>query len=305
MTKGFSQISNYFIDEIVPTLSPAEAITMLVIIRQTNGYHKHKDYLSNSQLARKTGISTRSIIKIKKILRDKNLIDFENTYNTVITNNLEKVTSEKISLPSEKISLPSEKISLPSEKISHTKETIKETILNTSSKEEKKLDDASKKIKDEIIKIGVTENKAKEIILKHDPIYLKKHLESLKFRNAKNKASYFMASIENNYQIPEEILKLEEEKEKEDKEKILKPIFQTLNIPESTKNFSYKFEAIINRIQEKPLLVQKLSNSTINMITSELETNDKLDFIFFYNITKKKEFIKFLKENNIICSGKI
>ena len=291
MTKGFSQISNYFIDEIVPTLSPAEAITMLVIIRQTNGYHKHKDYLSNSQLARKTGISTRSIIKIKKILRDKNLIDFENTYNTVITNNLEKVTSEKISLPSEKIS--------------HTKETIKETILNTSSKEEKKLDDASKKIKDEIIKIGVTENKAKEIILKHDPIYLKKHLESLKFRNAKNKASYFMASIENNYQIPEEILKLEEEKEKEDKEKILKPIFQTLNIPESTKNFSYKFEAIINRIQEKPLLVQKLSNSTINMITSELETNDKLDFIFFYNITKKKEFIKFLKENNIICSGKI
>jgi hypothetical protein len=60
---NYTQIPNVFFDEIMPQLkSLAEIKVMLVVMRQTFGYHKRNDLLSLSQIQKLSGLSRQAAI---------------------------------------------------------------------------------------------------------------------------------------------------------------------------------------------------------------------------------------------------
>jgi hypothetical protein len=56
-----TQIPNVLIDELMPTLSGTEFKVLMVIARQTYGWHKDSDAISYSQLVKKSGSANGSI----------------------------------------------------------------------------------------------------------------------------------------------------------------------------------------------------------------------------------------------------
>lgn len=79
-----TQVPNIILDEWMPRLSDAEFRVLLVVVRQTLGWiedketkrRKEKDWISHSQLARKTGKGTASITRaIKILITEHNLIE--------------------------------------------------------------------------------------------------------------------------------------------------------------------------------------------------------------------------------------
>lgn len=69
-----TQIPNVIIDEWLPTLTGTEFRILIVIARQTYGWHKDTDYLSYSQLIKRTGSANGSIGNALKSLREKGFI---------------------------------------------------------------------------------------------------------------------------------------------------------------------------------------------------------------------------------------
>jgi phage replication O-like protein O len=71
---NFSQIPNFFLDELLPSLSGTETKVFLIIARQTFGWHKETDKISLSQFILKTGSSKNSIKQSLKNLLERKLI---------------------------------------------------------------------------------------------------------------------------------------------------------------------------------------------------------------------------------------
>ena len=72
-----TQVPNDFIDNYVPKLSHSAVRVFLVITRQTIGWHKDTDFVSHSQLSKKTGLSINAIKKAVKELVNIDLLEVE------------------------------------------------------------------------------------------------------------------------------------------------------------------------------------------------------------------------------------
>lgn len=72
---NYTQIPNLLLDELVPEISTlAELKIVLVIARQTFGYHKRYDQLSISQLMAKTGLHRASVVEGVKAAVERGLL---------------------------------------------------------------------------------------------------------------------------------------------------------------------------------------------------------------------------------------
>jgi phage replication O-like protein O len=71
---NYTQTPNIFFDEIMRTLNEGELRVLLIIIRQTFGWHKLEDWITLQLLAEKTGYDRRSICRILDRLIEKKLI---------------------------------------------------------------------------------------------------------------------------------------------------------------------------------------------------------------------------------------
>lgn len=60
---GFLRLPNDWIDRAMPTMGHAELKIVLVVVRQTIGWHKERDVISLTQFEEKTGLTRRAIIK--------------------------------------------------------------------------------------------------------------------------------------------------------------------------------------------------------------------------------------------------
>lgn len=69
-----TQIPNYLLDEAMPNLTDTEFRVVMIIARQTYGWHKESDQISYSQLVKKTGRYKEAIAKSLKSLREKGII---------------------------------------------------------------------------------------------------------------------------------------------------------------------------------------------------------------------------------------
>lgn len=72
---NYTQTPNVCFDEIFKTLKEGELRVILVLIRQTFGWHKPYDRISLSQLAEKTGMERKSICRSLNSLIEKGLIE--------------------------------------------------------------------------------------------------------------------------------------------------------------------------------------------------------------------------------------
>lgn len=69
-----TQIPNYILDEMMPLLTDTEFKVLMIVCRQTYGWHKEADRISYSQLKEKTGASNGSIANALRSLREQGLI---------------------------------------------------------------------------------------------------------------------------------------------------------------------------------------------------------------------------------------
>lgn len=69
-----TQIPNYILDIMMPQLGDTEFKIIMVIARQTYGWHKEADKISYFQLIKKTGASNGAVAIAVKSLREKGLI---------------------------------------------------------------------------------------------------------------------------------------------------------------------------------------------------------------------------------------
>lgn len=72
---NYTQSPNVFYDEIFKTLTEGELRIVLVLIRQTFGWHKQADRISLGQLAEKTGMLKGSVCRSLNSLIKKNVIE--------------------------------------------------------------------------------------------------------------------------------------------------------------------------------------------------------------------------------------
>src|SRR6185312_15353304 len=127
-----TQVPNIILDDFLPLLSDTEFKIIMVIARQTYGWHKSSDRISYTQLEKKTGSSHKSIGNALKSLKDKDLIETtakgQNLYYSIKTS-VKNTLVENLHQTSVKNTLAtSVKITLTKE--TNTKETIqkKESI---------------------------------------------------------------------------------------------------------------------------------------------------------------------------------
>jgi len=73
-----TQIPNYLIDEVMPLVSPTEFKILMIIARQTYGWHKEADRISYTLLISKTGSSNGAIATSLRTLREKGFIQVTN-----------------------------------------------------------------------------------------------------------------------------------------------------------------------------------------------------------------------------------
>lgn len=85
MYKQTTQVPNIIFDQYLPTLSIAELKVLLIVIRQTLGWHdkktgkrKARDRISSYQFRQKTGLSRRVISKAIQSLLEKQIIEITN-----------------------------------------------------------------------------------------------------------------------------------------------------------------------------------------------------------------------------------
>lgn len=71
---NFTEMPNYFFDELLPNLSSIEIHVLCAIIKKTYGGHKAEDQISFSQLTKATGLALSTVQKAIKQLVDKGII---------------------------------------------------------------------------------------------------------------------------------------------------------------------------------------------------------------------------------------
>src|ERR1017187_1181469 len=71
---NYTATPNDLFDHWLPLLSESELKVLLVIMRKTFGWHKVRDRISNSQLAKFTGMLEETVIKAAKSLHSKGVI---------------------------------------------------------------------------------------------------------------------------------------------------------------------------------------------------------------------------------------
>lgn len=71
---NYTQSPNVFFDEIFKNLKEGELRLVLVLVRQTFGWHKSADRISLSQLAEKSGMERRSVCRSLAALIEKGLV---------------------------------------------------------------------------------------------------------------------------------------------------------------------------------------------------------------------------------------
>ena len=74
MMYAFTQIPNVVLDGLLPFLTVAELKVLLVVIRQTLGWRKKRDWISQKQLCAKTGLSRQSVSLAVSFLATQELI---------------------------------------------------------------------------------------------------------------------------------------------------------------------------------------------------------------------------------------
>lgn len=91
-----TQIPNIILDQWLPNLSGAEFQVLMVIARQTYGWHKECDSISYDQLRQKTGLGNGSIGRATKSLKEKGYIATDGTGPGVILAYKINITSPKM-----------------------------------------------------------------------------------------------------------------------------------------------------------------------------------------------------------------
>src|SRR5882757_5557820 len=71
---NYTQAPNIFFDEVFKTLTEGELRIVLLLVRQTFGWHKQFDRISLSQIAEKTGMQRPSVCRSLNSLINKELI---------------------------------------------------------------------------------------------------------------------------------------------------------------------------------------------------------------------------------------
>ncbi len=71
---NYTQTPNELFDHWLPLLGEAELKVLLVIMRKTFGWHKKRDIIAISQLAKLTGLLEETVVKATKCLQQKGLI---------------------------------------------------------------------------------------------------------------------------------------------------------------------------------------------------------------------------------------
>lgn len=139
-----TQVPNYIIDEIMPTLNGSTFKILLVIIRQTLGWiedkktgkRKEKDWISYTKLQEKTGLHRESISMGLKELEEKDLIEIFNSKAELVSHgeNTGKPKFYRLKTMSEN-PIGGKKLvgksNQTGRKIEHTKETITK-VVNTN-----------------------------------------------------------------------------------------------------------------------------------------------------------------------------
>lgn len=72
---NYTQAPNVFFDELFKTLTEGELRIVLVLVRQTFGWHKEYDKISLSQISKKTGMERKSVCRCIASLIKKGLIE--------------------------------------------------------------------------------------------------------------------------------------------------------------------------------------------------------------------------------------
>ena len=70
---GFTAVPHVLFS-LIPSLSPAQVVVLLVIMRQTIGWHKTHDAISISQLVRGTGLARSTVIQAIHDLEGQGLV---------------------------------------------------------------------------------------------------------------------------------------------------------------------------------------------------------------------------------------
>lgn len=143
-----TQIPNYLIDEIMPVISGSAFKVLIVIARQTYGWHKEVEWIAYSQLIEKTGLHRESVASGLKELKEKKLIEvFDKETRSLSDTNLSgrrqlfyriKYKSQKSEKPTNEIEEKSEKPTFKSRKIEHTKYTNTKTLSKDNARGFKK-----------------------------------------------------------------------------------------------------------------------------------------------------------------------
>lgn len=98
MLPNSTQVPNFILDELLPSLKPTELTLLLIIIRSTIGWvedtatgrRKEKDWLSSSQLVAKTGFRRKAISSAIQSLSDRRLISVLDSQGNLLSSAKER-----------------------------------------------------------------------------------------------------------------------------------------------------------------------------------------------------------------------
>lgn len=124
-----TQTPNEILDKYLPILKGSELKVLLIICRQTIGWHKETDRISISQLELKTGLSNRAVIDASRSLEKKGIIITDIKCGIKSYELDYEESSQAKNEPMKKVHTPYEESSqVAYEESSYTKETLtKET----------------------------------------------------------------------------------------------------------------------------------------------------------------------------------
>jgi phage replication O-like protein O len=107
---NYTQTPNDLFDHWLPHLSESELKVLLVVLRKTFGWHKSRDRISISQLARITGLTRETVIHAGKTLQNKGII----TREVVGPNGKQETYYELVIIEESNNSYPSDEPTPPS-----------------------------------------------------------------------------------------------------------------------------------------------------------------------------------------------
>lgn len=95
--KNYSAVPNYFIDNIVSSISAFECVVMLCILRKTIGFQKLEDKIALSQIVKLSGLSKSTCVNCLKTLEEKKFIFIQRiTIQNTKQSNVIKINIKKL-----------------------------------------------------------------------------------------------------------------------------------------------------------------------------------------------------------------